>query len=193
MDLPQIDRSAAALAYLAGRLREAQCCNSREEVFDLALQHVPEDGLICEFGVFRGESINYIADQLPRRAIFGFDSFEGLPEHWRSAFGPGAFSTAGLLPEVQPGVTLIKGWFNSTLPAFAAEHDGPISLLHIDCDLYSSTQCILEHLGSRLAPGAILIFDEFFNYPGWEEHEFRAFSEFAGARGLRHEYLAYNS
>ncbi len=188
----QIVSKPAVSSHLAERLQEAKRCGSRHEVLDFALQHLPDRGLVCEFGVFEAETLNRIANRLPDRSIFGFDSFEGLPEHWRPEFGPGAFSTKGCLPRVEPNVTLVQGWFDATLPAFAAGHAGPVALLHIDCDLYSSTRCVLEHLGDRLVPGSILVFDEFFNYPGWEGHEFRAFSEFVAARSLRHEYLAYN-
>jgi hypothetical protein len=89
-------------------------------------------------------------------------------------------------------VRLLKGWFEDTLPAFAARRSGPIALLHVDCDLYSSTKCVLDHLGASLVPGSVIVFDEYFNYPGWERHEFRAFSEFAAERRLSYEYLAYN-
>ncbi len=189
----EFNSHSEALNCLMERMQGAKPCSSRYEVLDHALRYLPSQGLICEFGVFEGESINHIARQVPHRSVFGFDSFEGLPEYWRPAFEPGAFSTGGCLPRVQPNVTLFKGWFATTLPRFAVEHSGPVAFLHIDCDLYSSTKCILEHLGSRLVPGSVVVFDEFFNYPGWEEHEFRAFSEFAAARCLRHEYLAYNS
>jgi predicted O-methyltransferase YrrM len=102
------------------------------------------------------------------------------------------FSTGGRLPRVEPNVKLIKGWFDQTLPRFAEQHPGPVAMLHIDCDLYSSTKCVLDILGDRIGPGAVLVFDEFFNYPGWEEHEYRAFTEFVQARRLSHEYLCYN-
>lgn len=182
----------AVSPHFAERLQEARRCSSRLEVLDLALRHLPGRGLVCEFGVFEAETLNHIAGRLPKRSVFGFDSFEGLPECWRPDFASGAFGTGGRLPRVEPNVTLVKGWFDETLPEFAAEHAGPVALLHIDCDLYFSTKCVFEHLGDRFVPGSILVFDEFFNYPGWEEHEFRAFSEFAAARSLRHEYLAYN-
>jgi Macrocin-O-methyltransferase (TylF) len=177
---------------LLDRMGGAVPCSSRNEVLDLALRHLPDDGLVCEFGVFEGASINHIAARIPHRTVFGFDSFEGLPERWREAFGPGAFTTEGRLPEVLPNVRLLKGWFEEALPAFAARHPGPVALLHVDCDLYSSTRCVLEHLGGSLVPGSVVVFDEYFNYPGWEQHEFRAFSEFAEERRLGYEYLAYN-
>ncbi len=178
--------------YRAARMGGARPCSSRGEVLDAALARLPREGLVCEFGVFEAWSTNRIADRLPDRTVYGFDSFEGLPERWRESFGPGAFSTGGRLPRVRPNVRLMKGWFDATLPAFAAAHPGPAALLHVDCDLYSSTRCVLEQLGGRLVPGSVIVFDEYFNYPGWEEHEFRAFGEFVARKRLGYEYLAYN-
>jgi hypothetical protein len=43
-----------------------------------------------------------------------------------------------------------------------------------------------------LVPGSIIIFDELINYHGWEEGEFKAFTEFAAERKLAFEYVAYN-
>ena len=37
----------------------------------------------------------------------------------------------------------------------------------------------------------MLVFDEFFNYPGWQLHEFRAWTEFIEQTGRTFEYLAY--
>lgn len=45
---------------------------------------VPEvkiDGLWMEFGVFRGRSIQRISS-LTQNTVWGFDSFDGLHEHW---------------------------------------------------------------------------------------------------------------
>jgi hypothetical protein len=63
--------------------------------------------------------------------------------------------------------------------------------MHVDCDLYSSTRTVLDLTGDRLAPDAVLVFDEFFNYPGWRQHEFRAWTEFLASSGRSVEYLAY--
>ena len=35
-------------------------------------------------------------------------------------------------------------------------------------------------------------FDELINYHGWEEGEFKAFTEFVAGRQLAFEYVAYN-
>lgn len=84
--------------------------------------------------------------------VYGFDSFEGLPEPWYGKYGKGAFARVGLL-EVPDNVTLVKGWFDDTLHGFLAEHPGPLAFLHVDCDLYSSTIYAFDQLQDRVVPG----------------------------------------
>ena len=48
-------------------------------------------GYYCEFGVYKGDSVNYIARQLDQK-VNAFDSFEGLPEIWLSTHKKGHFS-----------------------------------------------------------------------------------------------------
>lgn len=59
----------------------------------MKLQHKP-DTLWLEFGVASGRSINYIS-QFTKDKVYGFDSFEGLPETWRDCFEKGSFSRNG--------------------------------------------------------------------------------------------------
>jgi hypothetical protein len=134
-------------------------------------------GLCLEFGVASGRTISHIAGLTER--VYGFDSFEGLPEDWRSGFVKGAF--AGDLPPVPPNAVLIKGWFEKTLPEFLGKQQGPVAFLHIDCDLYSSTKTIFDLLAPRIVRGTVIVFDEYFNYPGWQQHEHKAFEEFKSA------------
>jgi predicted O-methyltransferase YrrM len=136
------------------------------------------DGLILEFGVASGRTITHLA-KLTHSMVYGFDSFEGLPEDWRSGFAKGAF--AGDLPQVPKNVTLVKGWFDATLPDFLSSKPGPIALLHVDCDLYSSTKTIFDLLAKRIVPGTVIVFDEYWNYPNWKVHEHKAFEEFKAA------------
>jgi len=150
-----------------------------------ALELARPNGLFLEFGVASGRTINHMALNAPQIHFYGFDSFEGLPEAWRSGFDRGVFAQSRL-PVVPPNVTLIKGWFEDTLPGFL--HDRPqlpLSLLHIDCDLYSSTKTIFANLRDRIVPGTVIVFDEYWNYPGWRDHEFRAFEELLAETGLR--------
>ena len=149
-------------------------------------------GSILDMGVYKGASTRRLARIFPTADIHGFDSFEGLPEDWthvlRGTFG----DIAGALPDVPPSVTLHKGWFDDTLPDWLTSNgDRPIALLRIDCDIYSSTKTIFDTVGHLLVPGSFVLFDELIGYPGWRQHEFKAFEEFRTSSGLEFEYLAY--
>jgi Macrocin-O-methyltransferase (TylF) len=150
-----------------------------------ALDLAQPNGLFLEFGVASGRTISHMALNTPRIHFYGFDSFEGLPEAWRSGFDKGVFAQARL-PIVPPNVTLIKGWFDDTLPTFLQDRpEMPLSLVHIDCDLYSSTKTIFANLKDRIVPGTVIVFAEYWNYPGWRDHEFRAFEELLAETGIR--------
>jgi predicted O-methyltransferase YrrM len=156
---------------------------------EYALSLAPSDGMALEFGVATGRTLEVIAAARKNGPVFGFDSFQGLPEAWRTNIPAGTFKV-DQLPDV-PGAELIVGLFADTLPGFLASHPDPVAFVHLDADLYSSTVTVLEHVGPRLAPGSVIIFDEYFNYPGWEQHEHRAWQEFVTNSGLEFEYVAY--
>ncbi len=181
--------------YVSKALPKAITLTSHHEILDFALQSItPElrDGLILEFGVWQGQSINRIAS-LTASTVYGFDSFEGLPEDWRIGYKAGEFALEGdHLPDVAKNVKLIKGWFDDTLPVFTKNVTGSIAFIHVDCDLYSSTKTIFKEIGSRLRPNSLILFDEYFGYPSWEEHEYKAFQEFVRDNCRSYEYLAYN-
>ena len=46
--------------------------------------------------------------------------------------------------------------------------------------------------GDRIGPGTVIVFNEYFNYPGWQTHEFKAFQEFIAERSLSYRYLCFN-
>src|SRR5262245_45116823 len=142
-----------SMDYAEANMQAASVCSSKLEVLELALRARRKDGLVLEFGVWSGMTVNFIADRY-KGPVHGLDSFEGLPEGWWDKRYPkGAFSTSGKLPTVQPNVCLHVGWFEDTLPRFVAEHPGPVAFLHVDCDLYSSTKTVFRFLGERIGPG----------------------------------------
>ena len=159
------------------------------------LQHVlaqtqNRSGLFMEFGVYKGNSINFISATVPDKIVYGFDSFEGLPEDWRYDSRKGSFNAGGKMPRVNSNVRLIKGWFNETLPAFVKEHTEPCAFIHVDCDLYSSTKTIFANLKDQIVSGTVITFDEYFNYPGWQQGEHKAFMELVAEKGFEFEYIA---
>lgn len=189
----QDDRLARdqTIAFIQQRLANTRVFPDRYALFDHCLEAVDAklDGLYCEFGVFRGQSINYIASRTTH-TVHGFDSFEGLPERWRAGYEKGLFALAAL-PEVRPNVSLHKGWFADSLPIWARAQPGPMAFMHLDADLYSAGKTVFEVLGDRIVPGTVIQFDNYFNYPGWQNGEFKAFEEFVAARRVKFEYLGY--
>ncbi|WP_375687103.1 class I SAM-dependent methyltransferase [Pseudooceanicola sp. LIPI14-2-Ac024] len=180
--------------YVKTKMAHVQSVDHKFKVHDAGLAAVTLDGLAMEFGVHSGRTINYIAQQRPDWTVHGFDSFEGLPEAWRDGFDAGEFAT-DKLPPVRDNIRLHVGWFSEAIPRFIEEHvaqDDVIAYIHIDCDLYSSTKDIFRLLGERMRPGTVIVFDEYFNYDGWERGEFLAFREFLEEFGLNYEYLTYN-
>jgi hypothetical protein len=172
-----------------------------KELLLFCLKNTSEKGLYLEFGVYTGNTINIISQNKQDQIIYGFDSFEGLPEDWRNSpndplkYLKGAFNINGNLPKVNNNVKLLKGWFSDTIPIFLKENkiQEKISFLHIDCDLYSSTKCIFDNLGIFLKKDTIILFDEFYNYLNWEQHEYKAWSEFIELNpNIKFEYIGIN-
>ena len=174
--------------FVAENLAQSSRFAHPSETLEHALSLAPQDGMALEFGVYHGETLSVIARHRTG-PVYGFDSFQGLPEDWRRGFPAGSFDVDGI-PRVE-GADLVVGWFADTLPGFLDAHPGPVDFLHVDGDLYSSARTVLELVGPRLRPGSVVVFDEFFNFPGWREHEFRAWHEHVAATGVRYRYEAY--
>jgi hypothetical protein len=177
--------------YIKTRMPDAMIRRDAFDVLSYASTHVAVDGLVAEFGVRTGSTINHLARRNRKKVIHGFDSFEGLPEAWTGWTMPaGAFRGEGI-PTVEPNVELHVGWFDETLPVFLAAHPDPVALIHIDSDIYSSARTVLQALAPRMQPGSVIVFNEYFNYPNWKQHEYRAFQEFCTDHDVRYRYLCW--
>jgi hypothetical protein len=131
-------------------------------------------GTALEFGVHSGRTLTVIRDH-HTGPVIGFDSFKGLPETWRPGFEEGHFATTRI-PYIS-NAAIVVGLFEETVPSVLESLTAPITLVHFDADLYSSTAFALEHVTPYLGEKCMFIFDEYVNYPGWEEHEHLAFRE----------------
>jgi hypothetical protein len=162
-----------------------------ERLFDLykTVEYIVRDripGAIAECGVWRGGSMMMIADALTKfgdtsRTLQLFDTFEGLPypddkvdidifdnpatKQWRPemAKGPLDVVTANMALTGYPGVEYHKGMVEDTLAKEALEQ---YALVRLDTDWYSSTKVELEVLWPRIAPGGVLIIDDFGHWQG---------------------------
>lgn len=160
------------------------------DAFRIGMEAAQKEGLVLEFGVRYGGSIQQIA-ALANQHVHGFDSFQGIPEDWHEE-PRGSYTTGGVIPRVPDNVTLHHGWFEETLPEFVQNHPGPVRLMNIDCDLYSSTRTVLGQLAGQIVPGTVIVFDEYLGHEHWREDEFRAFKEAVAEYGWRYEYLCFS-
>jgi Macrocin-O-methyltransferase (TylF) len=160
-------------------------------------EQVPGD--LLEFGVSAGNSlkelITYCEELDMKMKIYGFDSFEGLPEpsscdpnYWHKGEFAAPFESVSrrLGTDVRPHVRLLKGWFSETLADPGLQSAiGQVAFARIDCDLYQSTAQCLAFLENRLSSGAYLCFDDWTDNP--ETGETKAFFEFY--RRTRHKFI----
>jgi len=154
-------------------------------LFDQLLPLIPKQGPILEFGVFKGTTLLMIADACPDHQIYGFDSFKGLPNDgrrdWRMKFKQDA------PPQVPNHVELVIGYFDDTLPKFAKNLSETPALIHIDCDLFSSTHTILSYLQPQA--GQIVLFDELIHYARFAMNEVLALFIYLEKTGMDIEWV----
>lgn len=192
--------NAKATAFVEQYLSKAAALDADADVLRYASDSVTiKGGFYLEMGVGTGRSVNFLAALNPTRKIYGFDSFEGLPTDWDKGdkiFKAGMFGLKrkdAKIPLVKNAL-VYKGLFKEVLPKFKHQvlGENPIALLHIDSDTYQSAKDALTILGANIVPGTIIVFDEFYNYPNFEKHEWKAFQEFVQDNHLKTEYIAYN-
>jgi hypothetical protein len=158
----------------------------RLENLKTAFNMKPTIGHILEFGVGEGRSLRFLT-RLTSKTIFGFDSFDGLPEDWvmsdTHTYEAGSFKYD---PPSIKGVKYVPGWFKDTIPTWKSENPGMVSFMHIDSDIYSSAVTILTELNHQIVPGTILVFDDMYGtelYQNWEQGEYKAFNEWRAEFG----------
>lgn len=134
------------------------------------LQNIP--GEVVELGSLTGMTAAVLARTLEDfgsdKSLYLFDSFEGLPpigpEDINCPLIPENFKT---LPEhtlqrfADLGLKtpiIVPGWFKDTLPCKLPDQ---ICFVHVDGDLYQSVKESLEATYHRLAPGAIVVVDDY--------------------------------
>lgn len=186
--------------FVQPHLGEAMVFRSQGAIREHAIRKLPPfDGLCLEFGTGWFNSIRLFAAHLgnsnAEQIIYGFDTFEGLPEEWPGTdAGVGAFHIP--TPTDLPGnVRLIKGLVQETAPGFLVQHNAPIRFLHMDLDLYAPTLAVLEAALPFLRSGTVILFDEFTGYAGYRHGELKAWHEFMpllASAGLGFRYAAFS-
>lgn len=198
---PQPVPDDAEFAALLERVRPHSMLGEARlfSLFELAKKigeaNVP--GAVVECGVARGGSLALLSNVANDRKVYGFDTFEGMPQ-------PTEEDTLGGVPANQTGwgagtcdgptehvrmvvdkigagqnVELIPGFFQETLPEWKGKI-GAIALLHFDGDWYESAKTVFDHLYDSVAVGGYIQIDD---YSYWEGCR-KAVDEFRSKRGL---------
>lgn len=174
---------------------------------------------VAEFGVYQGKTIKIVRETLDDSfKIFGFDSFEGMPDHtttlknvtsvhsnghgakvYQNMFdrdvviGAGVFSTNKQTPDV-PNVEWVVGYFDDTLPGFVENNPPePAALLHIDCDHYESTKTVFKYMTPYIKKDTVLVFDEWHmdSIIKTPHHEQKAFYEWVKENNIEFNFIHY--
>ena len=168
------------------------------------------EGDVVELGVARGGCAAVMGKAMfsgtsaCERNLWLFDSYAGLPEPTRDDFDPGRGggtgdhvrplpegSCLGTMAEVKSlmfetcgfpadRVIFVKGWFQDTIPE-TEKRIGKIALLRVDGDWYESTKVCLEGLYDKVAPGGMIIIDDYQSCYGCE----KAVDEFLKKEDIR--------
>lgn len=157
-------------------------------------------GDYLEFGVYNGTSMICMYNVLEELGfnnirMFGFDSFEGLPEtaakddegswHQGQFCCDYEFTRKVLYFEGidEDRFFLIKGWFSDTLndQLIRTHNITKASVIMIDCDMYLSAKEALAFCAPLIGKEAVILFDDWYsanNLAGRNLGEKRAFDEF---------------
>lgn len=186
--VPEPLRSFVEKERLRVRLRDRRRAVPEKPYRDLVhrglvrlIQRLGRDNLgdYLEFGVYNGTSLVSTFREtesmgLTGMRLFGFDSFEGLPQAaatddegkwrpgaWRSEL---AFTEAVLDAEGvdRSRVFLVPGWFSDTCNAETAHRYGiaKASVIMVDCDIYTSTREALDFCAPLIKDEALMLFDD---------------------------------
>lgn len=164
-------------------------------------------GDYLEFGVEKGASFSaayYLARRtgienpsygLPTMHFYAFDSFKGLPEITETdededhtfrredfACSKHEFVERMRTDRVDLAkVTIVPGWYKDVLNDVTREELSLTlaAVIFIDCDLYTSTVCVLDFIAAYVQDGTVLIFDDWYSFRGNPNRgQQRAYREF---------------
>jgi hypothetical protein len=171
--------SPESIGFVEKNFRFAQPAISDSEVLRIGSDYVSIDGEFLVFGVGSGQALNFLAALNPTETIYGFDSFKH-----KKAVTPFLHN-----------VKIIEGQFKKSLPHFSQMTllSRQVAFLYINCHSYKSTKEVFLWLRDHLADRSVIVFDEFYNFPGYENEEYKAFQEFLVDNQFDVEYLSYNT
>ena len=156
-----------------------------------------------ECGVAKGGCLAVMAHNSSKtNKIYGFDSFEGMPEITDKDLGDynktsplegfgsvgcnlsggidTVYSNFSKLKVPMTNVKLVQGFFENTLTDEVIKELGNIAVLRLDGDWYNSTKVCLDRLYNSVVDGGVIIIDDYGHFIGAKT----ATDEFRAQRGI---------
>ncbi|MBF0491373.1 MAG: class I SAM-dependent methyltransferase [Deltaproteobacteria bacterium] len=144
------------------------------QIWKLMHEVETQPGDIIECGSHRGGLSFFIAlyiqEKKINKKVFLCDSFQGLPKpsDKDSFFTEGMFN-ANLEQckqlrthfNLDSIIEIVPGWFEETLPKLTKNKNQKFCLVHLDADLYESTETILEYIYPKAINNTPFIVDDY--------------------------------
>lgn len=139
-------------------------------VREFAKQALPLQGHFAECGVYKGGMARFLSEGLGAglagRRFFLFDSFEGIPsstDYRRDSLREGdlgdtSYATVKRYLQTYEHFEFRVGWIPHTFNGLENER---FAFVHIDVDIYPSTQACYEFFYPRMLPGGVMICDDY--------------------------------
>ena len=125
-----------------------------------------------------------MADMMPGRLHYLFDSFEGLPPateidglaaleyqkdvsnrlYYDNCRAERSFADRAMAATKARTSHIISGWFDETVPGFVPAE--PVAILRLDGDWYESTMVCLTGLYPSVMQGGLIIIDDYYTWDG---------------------------
>jgi len=127
-------------------------------------EQVPGDAAEC--GVFLGGCLCAIAEALPAKTVYGFDTFTGLPEEARSdgdrhpigEFGQTTLEIVRTNTAAFKNIVLVPGVFPRSCAMLG---EIAFAFVYLDFDFYLSTRDAITWFLPRMASGGVIVFDDY--------------------------------
>jgi O-methyltransferase len=138
-------------------------------LYCLLLQALRVEGDVWECGVYRGGTAAMmgamLADKMPTKKLYLFDSFEGMPDadskkDWHRKGDFSDTSQESVESYVGQGDLCVirKGYIPAT---FSGLESARIALAHIDVDIYRSVKDCLDFIWPRLSRSGFIVCDDY--------------------------------
>ena len=163
---------------------------SKQRLFNVFFQCLKFKGSgysFIECGVAKGGALSLMKYVSLNEPVFGFDSFEGMPDITKEDLGnynktspltdygkvgdnlsggiETVYSTFKTLGVSVDNVHLVKGFYENTL-SLNKNKCGKIAVLRVDCDWYASVKICLEEFYDQVIDGGVIIIDDYGHFIG---------------------------